>query len=482
MDPNSAGTLDSSRLEEQKIVPFGGVILLTANTTIRIQESNHVDFWTVLQGYHVRSLSIEHLYPQLQLTSSSYGESHCRSVGCIVDGVPPGMELTEEDIQPQMTRRRPGQSALTTPRNEQDIVEIQSGTEFGVTLGTPIAMVVRNKDQRPHDYGNSTMDLYPRPSHADWTYLEKYGVKASSGGGRSSARETIGRVAASTIAEKYLRLSHGIEIVAWVSSVGSTHMFPPTAIHPSPSTNPAFLSLIERITRDEVDKFVPVRCPDAAASAKMAEVIADFRDRQDSIGGTVTCVIRNVPSGLGEPCFDKMEATLAHAMLSIPASKGFEIGSGFGGCEIPGSIHNDAFILAPEIPPLETGATKNGIARPRLTTKTNNSAGIQGGITNGAPIYFKVGFKPAATIGQAQQTATYGGDADGVLEAKGRHDPCVVPRAVPIVEAMAALAVIDALMAQQSRQVTRSMLPPVKASVPVSMGGKGQKLNGVAKE
>ncbi|TEY78615.1 hypothetical protein BOTCAL_0047g00400 [Botryotinia calthae] len=409
---------------------------------------------------------------------TTYGESHCRSVGCIVDGVPPGMELTEADIQPQMTRRRPGQSALTTPRDEKDKVEIQSGTEFGITLGTPIGMIVRNQDQRPHDYGNKTMDLYPRPSHADWTYLEKYGVKASSGGGRSSARETIGRVAASAIAEKYLRLAHGIEIVAFVSSIGSTHMFPPTVEHPSPSTNPAFLSLIQDVTRERVDEFVPVRCPDAKASEKMAEIIAEYRDKQDSIGGTVTCVIRNVPSGLGEPCFDKMEAMLAHAMLSIPASKGFEIGSGFGGCEVPGSKHNDPFILATEVPPLETGASKNGIPRPKLTTKTNNSAGIQGGITNGAPIYFRVAFKPAATIGQAQETATYDGTGSGILEAKGRHDPCVVPRAVPIVEAMAALTVIDALMAQQARQTSRSLLPPLKNIVPAKytvVGGEAAK-------
>ncbi|KAF4628095.1 hypothetical protein G7Y89_g10057 [Cudoniella acicularis] len=399
---------------------------------------------------------------------TTYGESHCRSVGCIVDGCPPGMELTEEDIQPQMTRRRPGQSALTTPRNEADKVEIQSGTEFGITLGTPIAMVVRNQDQRPKDYGNSTMDLYPRPSHADWTYLEKYGVKASSGGGRSSARETIGRVAASAIAEKYLTLAHGIEIVAFVTSVGSVHMFPPTATHPSSSTDPAFLSVLDTVTRAKVDEFVPVRCPDRASADRMAEEIAAFRDRHDSIGGTVTCVIRNVPSGLGEPCFDKMEAMLAHAMLSIPASKGFEIGSGFGGCEVPGSIHNDPFIVAPEVPPMETGASKNGLPRPKLTTKTNNSGGIQGGITNGAHIYFRVGFKPPATIGQAQHTATYDGDVSGVLEAKGRHDPCVVPRAVPIVEAMAALVVIDALMAQQARQMSRSLLPPLKKTIPAA--------------
>ncbi|OBT44167.1 chorismate synthase [Pseudogymnoascus sp. WSF 3629] len=397
---------------------------------------------------------------------TTYGESHCRSVGCIVDGCPPGMELTEADIQPQMTRRRPGQSALTTPRDEKDRVEIHSGTEFGVTLGTPIGMLVHNEDQRPKDYGNSTMDLFPRPSHADWTYLEKYGVKASSGGGRSSARETIGRVAAGAIADKYLRLAHGIEITAFVSSVGSVHMFPPTPEYPSPSTNPAFLKLLDTINRETVDSFVPVRCPDAAAGEKMKKCIEEFRDRQDSIGGTVTCVIRNVPSGLGEPCFDKMEAMLAHAMLSIPATKGFEVGSGFGGCEVPGSIHNDPFVKAPVDTGAETGASRAGIPRPRLTTKTNNSGGIQGGITNGAPIYFRVAFKPAATIGQAQNTVTYSGDEAGVLEAKGRHDPCVVPRAVPIVEAMASLVVIDALMAQQARQASRSLLPPLKQTLP----------------
>lgn len=379
------------------------------------------------------------------------------------------MELTEADIQPQMTRRRPGQSAITTPRNEKDRVMIQSGTEFGITLGTPIAMLVQNEDQRPKDYGNSTMDLFPRPSHADWTYLEKYGVKASSGGGRSSARETVGRVAAGAIAEKYLKLSHGIEITAFVSSVGSVHMFPPSAEYPAPATNPAFLKLLETVNREQVDSFVPVRCPDAEVSARMAEYIADFRDREDSIGGTVTCVIKNVPSGLGEPVFDKMEAMMAHAMLSIPATKGFEIGSGFIGCEIPGSEHNDPFIRAPQVPILEeTGASRNGIPRPRLTTSTNNSGGIQGGITNGAPIYFRVAFKPPATIGKAQHTVTYDGDDDGVLAAKGRHDPCVVPRAVPIVEAMAALVIIDSLMAQQAREMAKSLLPPLKQTLPPS--------------
>ncbi|MCJ1436378.1 bifunctional chorismate synthase/riboflavin reductase [NAD(P)H] aro2 [Xylographa pallens] len=395
---------------------------------------------------------------------TTYGESHCRSVGCIVDGCPPGMELTEDDIQPQMTRRRPGQSALTTPRDEKDRVQIQSGTEFGITLGTPIALVVRNEDQRPKDYGSSTMDMFPRPSHADYTYQEKYGVRASSGGGRSSARETIGRVAAGAIAEKYLSLAHGVEIVSFVSSVGGEHLFPATPAHPTASTNPVYLDLLSKITRADVDSFLPVRCPNAEASARMAELITYHRDRKDSIGGTVTCVIRNTPVGLGEPCFDKLEAMLAHAMLSIPATKGFEIGSGFGGCEVPGSSHNDAFIQAPAIPPSHSGASSNPANRPRLTTKTNNSGGVQGGISNGAPIYFRVAFKPPATIGQAQKTATYDSE-EGVLEAKGRHDPCVVPRAVPIVEAMAALVLMDAVLAQEARQSARSKLPPLPKRV-----------------
>lgn len=374
------------------------------------------------------------------------------------------MELTEDDIQPQMTRRRPGQSALTTPRDEKDRVQIQSGTEFGITLGTPIGLVVRNEDQRPKDYGGSTMDMFPRPSHADYTYQEKYGVKASSGGGRSSARETIGRVAAGAIAEKYLSLTHGVEIVSFVSSVGNEHLFPPTLEHPTAATNPLYLSLLSTITRAEVDSFLPVRCPDAEASKRMAEKIAQFRDAKDSIGGTVTCVIRNTPLGLGEPCFDKLEAMLAHAMLSIPATKGFEIGSGFGGCEVPGSIHNDPFIQALAVPGSATANSSVNGTYPRLTTKTNNSGGIQGGISNGAPIYFRVAFKPPATIGQAQNTAMYDSQ-EGVLEAKGRHDPCVVPRAVPIVEAMAALVIIDALLSQEARQAARSKLPRVSKRV-----------------
>lgn len=364
---------------------------------------------------------------------TTYGESHCKSVGCIVDGVPPGLSLTEEDIQPQLTRRRPGQSKLSTPRNEADLVQIQSGTEFGKTLGTPIGMLVQNKDQRPHDY--SETDVYPRPSHADYTYLTKYGIKASSGGGRSSARETIGRVAAGAIAEKFLKLANGVEIVAFVSAVG------PISIDRDP-TSPEFLKLLQNVTREDVDAANPIRCPVPEVADKMVAEVEKYRDAKDSIGGVVTCVIRNVPVGLGEPVFDKIEAQLAHAMLSIPATKGFEIGSGFAGTKIPGSKHNDPFVKG------EDG---------RLRTVTNNSGGIQGGITNGENIFFSVAFKPPATISQQQQTTSYEGES-GILEARGRHDPNVVPRAIPIVEAMAALVLADNLLIQNARESAKSIV------------------------
>ncbi len=347
---------------------------------------------------------------------TTFGESHCKGVGVIVDGVPPGMSLTEEDIQPQLNRRRPGQSSLTTPRDEADLVSIQSGTEAGVTLGTPVSMFVANQDQRPGDY--SEMTDIPRPSHADFTYMQKYGIKASSGGGRSSARETIGRVAGGTLAEKFLAEKYGIEIVAWVSSVGTVESGPID---------------VDTITRAEVDHS-PVRCPDTKAAKLMIEHIEKIRDSSDSTGGIVSCVCRNVPAGWGEPVFDKLEAMLAHAMLSIPATKGFEIGSGFAGTTELGSQHNDPFI-------------KKG---KRLGTETNNSGGIQGGISNGEPILFKVAFKPPATIGKAQKTAGYDGKGE-TLKAKGRHDPCVVPRAIPIVEAMSALVLADAALRQESR-------------------------------
>ncbi|KAH8817217.1 chorismate synthase-like protein [Xylogone sp. PMI_703] len=382
----------------------------------------------------------------------TYGESHCKSVGVILDGVPPLLPLTEADIQPQLTRRRPGQSAISTPRDEKDRVEIQSGTEHGITLGTPIALRVLNEDHRPKDYGNGTMDQFPRPSHADWTYQEKYGIRASSGGGRASARETIGRVAAGAVAEKILS-NYGIEIVAFTSSVGFEFLFPPSQTYPHQSSNPEFLRLLDEITREKVDSFAPTRCPDPAASARMEALITKFRDSKDSLGGTVTCVIRGVMPGLGEPSFEKLEAKLAQAMLSIPSTKGFEIGSGFGGCALPGSVHNDPFIKSPEAP----DGVKANVSRPRLTTKTNNSGGIQGGISNGAHIYFTVAFKPPATIGQPQNTTSYD-EIEGVLEAKGRHDPCVVPRAIPIVEAMSSLVLMDALLAQKAREGVRDAI------------------------
>lgn len=261
-----------------------------------------------------------------------------------------------------------------------------------------------------------------------------------------------------------MREAYGIEIVAFTASIGNEFLFPPTPTHPTASTNPEYLKMIDSIDRKTVDSFLPVRCPHEESNQRMEKLIGEFKEKEDSIGGTVTCVIRNCPTGLGEPCFDKLEAKLAHAMLSIPATKGFEIGSGFGGAQVPGSIHNDAFIKAPAVPAGETGTSN--YPRPRLTTKTNNSGGIQGGISNGAPVYFNVAFKPPATIGQAQATATYD-EAEGVLEAKGRHDPCVVPRAVPIVETMAALVIMDAVLAQQARAGARSLLPSLQGVVPV---------------
>lgn len=348
---------------------------------------------------------------------STFGESHCKGVGAIVDGCPPNIPLTEADIQPQLDRRRPGQSKVATARAESDTVTIMSGTEHGITLGTPIGLFVPNKDQRPGDYAE--MSAIPRPSHADYTYQMKYGVKASSGGGRSSARETIGRVAAGAIAEKVLKLKFGVEIVAWVSSVGE--------IDGNVDA--------ENISRDVVDQTM-VRCPDAAASKKMEDAIVAAKEAGDSLGGIITCVCRNVPAGWGEPVFDKLEAKLAQAMMSLPATKAFEIGSGFAGTRMRGSAHNDAFVK------------KGG----RLGTVTNYSGGIQGGISNGESIVFRIAFKPPATISKAQPTVDFDGKPV-VLEAKGRHDPCVVPRAIPIVETMAALVLLDAGMRQAARMI-----------------------------
>jgi len=341
------------------------------------------------------------------------------------------MALSEADIQAQLDRRRPGQSDLSTPRKEADQVRILSGVEGGVTLGTPIGLLVHNKDHRPGDY--AAMRAIPRPSHADFTYQAKYGVRASSGGGRSSARETIGRVACGAIAEKFLREAYGVEIVAWVSAVGEIET--EGAWTDALRAGGAGHSAVDPITltRDEVDRAV-TRCPDPDASARMEKLIAEARDASDSIGGVVSCVCRGIPAGWGEPVFDKCEALLAQAMLSIPATKGFEIGSGFLGTQMRGSAHNDPFVKSND----------------SLATSSNHSGGIQGGISNGAPVLFRVAFKPPATIGIPQETADFDGKPV-TLEAKGRHDPCVVPRAVPIVEAMAALVLGDLALRQRAR-------------------------------
>lgn len=348
---------------------------------------------------------------------TTFGESHCKGVGAIVDGCPPRIEISEQDIQVQLDRRRPGQSRLSTERQEADQVTILSGVENGLTLGTPIGLFVPNKDQKPGDYRE--MSRIPRPSHADYTYQAKYGIRAASGGGRSSARETIGRVAAGAIAEKILRETCGIGIVAWVSAVGTVDTPPVDAA---------------QITRETVDGS-SVRCPHPETAEAMTNEILAAKDAGDSLGGVVTCVCRNVPPGLGEPVFDKLEARLAQAMLSIPATKGFDIGSGFAGTRMRGSAHNDPFTL------------REG----QLKTTSNHSGGVQGGISNGEAILFRVAFKPVATIGKPQETVDFNGNPV-VLEAKGRHDPCVVPRAVPIVESMAALVLVDSVLRQRMRE------------------------------
>jgi chorismate synthase len=348
---------------------------------------------------------------------TTFGESHGQGVGAVIDGCPPKISLDETDIQPQLDRRRPAQSELTTPRKEADRVTILSGVDNGITLGTPIALMVKNTDQRPADYRQ--MRSVPRPSHADYTYQMKYGIQALSGGGRSSARETVGRVGAGAIAEKILSAQYGIEIVAWVSAV---------------CTIEAPLADIMAISRKDVDRSA-VRCPDLPTAKKMTDAIVEAQAAGDSLGGIITCVCRNMPAGLGEPVFDKAEALLAQAMLSIPATKGFEIGSGFAGSQMRGSAHNDVYI-------------KKGA---HLGTKTNHSGGVQGGISNGEPIILRVAFKPPATISLPQNTVDFEGN-NIVLEAKGRHDPCVLPRAVPIVESMAALVIADLALRQRMRQ------------------------------
>jgi chorismate synthase len=319
-------------------------------------------------------------------------------------------------VQSRLDRRRPGQSRLTTDRAEPDRVEILAGLQDGVTLGTPLALVVRNRDAKPGDYAEFA--AVPRPSHADFTYQAKYGIRARSGGGRASARETIGRVAAGAVAEVWLEKDFGVEIVAWVESVAGLG---PARVDPA------------TVARSAVDANA-VRCPDAALAPQMEQAIEAARAARDSVGGVIAGVCRGLPAGWGEPVFDKLEARLAAGMMSIPATKGFEIGSGFAGAGLRGSEHNDAFVAR--------GGT--------LGTATNNSGGVQGGISNGEPVIFRVAFKPPATIGAEQQTADFDGRTT-TLAARGRHDPCVLPRAIPIVEAMAALVLADLALIQRGR-------------------------------
>jgi chorismate synthase len=347
---------------------------------------------------------------------ATWGESHGGGVGVVIEGCPPRLPLSEADIQPALDRRRPGQSDITTPRKESDTCRILSGVANGVTTGTPISILVPNEDQRSEAY--SEMETMYRPSHADYTYDAKYGLRSVAGGGRASARETIGRVAAGAVASKILAQLHpGLEIVAFV-----------TAIHEIEAEIDPLA-----VTSADVEANA-VRCPDAATAARMIDLIKQVRSEGDSVGGTIECVVRGAPAGLGDPVFDKLEADLAKAMLSLPATKGFEIGSGFAGTRLRGSEHNDAFVMH----------------EGRVATTTNRSGGIQGGISNGEPIVFRVAFKPTATIAKPQQTVTTSGEA-AELKARGRHDPCVLPRAVPMVEAMAALVLCDHALRQRAQ-------------------------------
>lgn len=353
---------------------------------------------------------------------TTFGESHGGGVGVVVDGCPPRLALDTADLQADLDRRRPGQSRLVTQRKESDTAEILSGVFGGYTLGTPIAVLIRNSDARPSAYEH-LRGLY-RPSHADYTYDAKYGFRNWAGGGRASARETVGRVAAAAIARKLLSIVAGVEVLAWVSSVRDISADVDTGT----------------VTLSEVDAG-PTRCPDPAAATRIAGAITEARRDGDSLGGVVECVCRSVPPGLGEPVFGKLDAAMAGAMLSLPATKGFEIGSGFAGTRMTGIEHNDPF------EPTEHGG---------IRTATNRSGGVQGGISNGADIVIRVAFKPTSTIASKQQTVTREGEAT-TLQARGRHDPCVLPRAVPIVEAMALLVLADYWLLQRAVDV----LPPL---------------------
>ncbi|MBW4468801.1 MAG: chorismate synthase [Stenomitos rutilans HA7619-LM2] len=347
---------------------------------------------------------------------TTFGESHGGGVGVVIDGCPPRLEISVEEIQAELNRRRPGQSKITTPRNEADQCEILSGMVDGKTTGTPIALLVRNKDQRSQDYDE--MAVKYRPSHADATYDAKYGIRNWQGGGRSSARETIGRVAAGAIAKKILQQVAGVEIIGYVKRIKDLE----GVVDP------------ETVTLEQVESNI-VRCPDQDAADRMIDRIEQVRKEGDSIGGVVECVARRVPKSLGMPVFDKLEADLAKGVMSLPASKGFEIGSGFAGTLLTGSEHNDEFYTD------EQGT---------IRTVTNRSGGVQGGISNGENIIIRVAFKPTATIRKEQRTVTKTGE-EVTLAAKGRHDPCVLPRAVPMVEAMVALVLCDHLLRQQGQ-------------------------------
>ena len=349
---------------------------------------------------------------------STWGESHGPAVGVTIDGCPPRLPLTVEEVQAELDRRRPGQSDITTPRKEADQVEFLSGLFEGRTTGHPLAMLVRNTDARPEAYAEMKEKF--RPSHADYTYQAKYGYRDHRGGGRSSARETIGRVAAGAVARKILFSARGVEIRAYVTQIHDL-IAPPIARLP---------------TLAEVEAS-PVRCPDPDTAARMVERIKQVRNVGDSVGGVIECRVRHVPAGLGEPVFDRLEADLAKAMLSLPATKGFEIGSGFAGTLLKGSQHNDPYVKHTN----------------RVSTSSNYSGGVQGGISNGEDIVFRVAFKPTATILQPQKTVDIHG-AETELQARGRHDPCVVPRAVVIVEAMAALVLVDHWMRHAAQNQT----------------------------
>ena len=365
---------------------------------------------------------------------TTFGESHGPGVGVVIDGCPAGIELDLQAVQRELTRRRPGQNHLTTPRKEPDEFEILSGMHEGKTLGTSLTFFVRNTNQRAGDY-NKWADIY-RPSHADYTYDAKYGWRTPFGGGRASVRETIGRVAAGAVAGQILERELGVKAIAWVDSIGTVK----SDVMSSPPTD-----------REAVDASL-VRCPDARSSERMIQLIEEIKKAGDSIGGTIGAVITGVPPGLGDPVFDKLEADMARACLSIPACKGFESGSGFAGTEKPGSENNDEFLPA-EADSDDRVAAADGsrdiYSIPRLKTRTNRSGGIQGGISNGMPIVVRLAFKSTATIHRTQQSVNDQGEAREILVG-GRHDPCVLPRAVPIVESVLNLTLIDAYLRQRA--------------------------------